>query len=272
MSGPIGVFDSGYGGLTVLKELEKTLPQYDYLYLGDNARTPYGTRSFEVVYEFTLQAVTELFNRGCHLVILACNTASAKALRNIQMNDLPQMAPEKRVLGVLRPSTEQLGHLSRTKHVGILATPGTVQSGSYTIELHKFFPELKVTEHACPMWVPLIENNRHDSFAGQLFLKEDLDSLLNEDPQIDTVALACTHYPLVKDYLTSIAPKNVQIIGQGEIVANSLKEYLDRHPDIENKCLKNGNISFLTTESATIFEEKASTFYDREIKAEKIKL
>lgn len=272
MAGPIGVFDSGYGGLTVLKELERTLPQYDYLYLGDNARTPYGTRSFEVVYEFTLQAVEELFKRGCHLVILACNTASAKALRNIQMNDLPKIAPNKRVLGVLRPSTETLGNLSTSKHVGILATPGTVQSGSYTIELQKFFPELTVTEHACPMWVPLIENNRHDSIPGQLFLKEDLELLLGEDPKIDTVALACTHYPLVKDYLASIAPDNVQIIGQGEIVANSLKAYLDRHPELEKECTKGGNISFFTTESATIFEEKASTFYDRKIKAEKIKL
>lgn len=272
MAGPIGVFDSGYGGLTVLKELEKALPEYDYLYLGDNARTPYGTRSFEVVYEFTLQAVQELFNRGCHLVILACNTASAKALRNIQMNDLPNIAPEKRVLGVLRPSTETLGNLSKSKHVGILATPGTVQSGSYSIELQKFFPDLEVTEHACPMWVPLIENNRHNSIAGEMFLKEDLELLLKEDPKIDTVALACTHYPLVKDFLTSIAPPNVQIIGQGEIVANSLKSYLQRHPEIEKACSKDGGISFLTTESAAIFEEKASTFYDRPIKADKIRL
>lgn len=269
-TGPIGVFDSGYGGLTVLKEMVKVLPEYDYLYLGDNARTPYGTRSFEVVYEFTLQAVQKLFDQGCHLVILACNTASAKALRNIQTHDLPKMDSHKRVLGVIRPSTESIGSLSRTGHVGVLATPGTVNSKSYEIELHKFFPDLVVSQLACPMWVPLIENNEHLSIPGKMFLKADLERLLAQDKQIDTVALACTHYPLVMDYLKEIAPPSVQIVGQGEIVANSLKDYLNRHPELEKRCSKQGKIEFLTTESATIFEEKASMFFERPLVAKRI--
>jgi glutamate racemase len=270
--GPIGVFDSGYGGLTVLKELIKELPEYDYLYLGDNARTPYGTRSFDVVYDFTLQAVTELFNRGCHLVILACNTASANALRNIQVSDLPHLAPKNRVLGVIRPTTESLGHWSKTGHVGILATPGTVQSASYSIELRKFFPNLEVTEYACPIWVPLIENNKHLTEAGRMFLKEDFEALLAKDKQIDIVVLACTHYPLVKDYLLDIAPEGVQVLGQGEIVASRLKDYLYHHPEIDQKCNKSAKVQFLTTEAATIFEEKASMFFEAPIAAMKIKL
>lgn len=270
--GPIGVFDSGYGGLTVLKELKKSLPEYDYLYLGDNARAPYGTRSFEVVYEFTLQAVEELFSRGCSLVILACNTASAKALRSIQINDLPKMAPNKRVLGVIRPSTEHMGDLTKTGHIGILATPGTVKSHSYAIEMHKFFPAVQVSEYACPMWVPLIENNQHDSEGGKYFLKEDFQNLLQQDRAIDTVILACTHYPLVKDYLHEIAPENVQIISQGEIVAERLNDYLMRHQEIETACSKNGKIHFLTTETVEIFEEKASLFYGENVKAESIHL
>lgn len=272
MIGPIGVFDSGYGGLTVLKELKKRLPDYDYLYLGDNARTPYGTRSFEVVYEFTLQAVEELFNRGCSLVILACNTASAKALRSIQMNDLPNLAPEKRVLGVIRPSSEYVGELTKSKHVGLLATPGTVNSGSYSIELAKFFPEVKVTEKACPMWVPLIENNKHNSEAGRLFIKEDFDALIQSDPEIDTVVLACTHYPLVENYLKEMAPKGVQIVAQGKIVAESLADYLKRHPEMELRLSKNKKIKFLTTENPSFFDEKASVFYDAEVQAEHITL
>lgn len=270
--GPIGVFDSGYGGLTVLKELKKHLPEYDYLYLGDNARAPYGTRSFDVVYEFTLQAVEELFSRGCSLVILACNTASAKALRSIQMNDLPKMASNKRVLGVIRPSTEHIGLLTKTNHVGILATPGTVKSLSYSIELSKFFPELQATEYACPMWVPLIENNQHDSIAGKMFLEQDLKGLLNQDPAIDTIVLACTHYPLVSAYLKEIVPTNVQIIAQGEIVAKSLKDYLARHPEIESLCNRGETTHFLTTETTEIFEEKASLFYGQKVKAESIHL
>lgn len=272
IKGPIGVFDSGYGGLTILKELSTQLPEYDYLYLGDNARTPYGTRSFEVVYEFTKQAVFELFERGCHLVILACNTASAKALRNIQMNDLPGYDTTRRVLGVIRPSTEYLGALSTSKHVGILATPGTVNSGSYTIELLKFFPELVITEWACPMWVPLIENDRHLSEAGKMFLKEDLDLLLKKDPQIDTIALACTHYPLVKEYLQSICPENISIFSQGDIVAKQLKDYLIRHPEMDEKCSKLSKIEFLTTENTSVFEAMASRFYNQKIEAQKITL
>jgi glutamate racemase len=263
--GPIGVFDSGYGGLTVLKELKKILPQYDYLYLGDNARAPYGTRSFEVVYEFTLQAVEELFSRGCSLVILACNTASAKALRSIQIKDLPIIAPEKRVLGVIRPSTESLGKLSKTGHIGVLATPGTVKSKSYSIETAKFFPEIKVTERACPMWVPIIENNRQDSEAGRLFLSEDFNALLESDKEIDTVILACTHYPLVANYLKEISPRGIEIISQGEIVANRLKDYLARHAEIDVKCSKDGSLQFLTTETSEIFEEKASLFFGEKV-------
>jgi glutamate racemase len=270
--GPIGVFDSGYGGLTILKALTDRLPQYDYLYLGDNARTPYGTRSFEVVYEFTKQAVYELFDRGCNLVILACNTASAKALRTIQMKDLVGEYASKRVLGVIRPSTEYLGELSRTKHVGILATPGTVKSGSYSLELAKFFPDLVITEHACPMWVPLIENDQHLSEGGKYFLEMDLNLLLEKDKEIDTIALACTHYPLVKEYLISLVPSHIQIIGQGDIVADRLDDYLLRHPEIESVCARNASIQFLTTENAEIFEEKASHFYGAEVKAEKIRL
>ncbi len=270
--GPIGVFDSGYGGLTVLKELKRVLPDYDYLYLGDNARTPYGTRSFEVVYEFTLQAVEELFKRGCSLVILACNTASAKALRSIQMNDLPILAPDKRVLGVIRPSTEIVGNLSKNKHVGILATSGTVKSGSYSLEMAKFFPEVKVSELACPMWVPLVENNEHNSEPGRVFLKKDFEKLFQVDPEIDTVVLACTHYPLVEPYLKSIAPSGVQIISQGAIVAESLKDYLHRHPEVESKCSKQGKSHFLTTEHPSSFDDNASQFYGERIQAEQIHL
>jgi len=270
--GPIGVFDSGYGGLTVLKELKKVLPQYDYLYLGDNARAPYGTRSFDVVYEFTLQAVQDLFSRGCSLVILACNTASAKALRSIQMNDLPIIAPDKKVLGVIRPSTESIGAFTETGHIGIMATPGTVKSKSYSIEMAKFFPEVKVTEYACPMWVPLIENNRQDSEAGRILIKEDFYTLLEIDDKIDTVVLACTHYPLVKEYLTEIAPYGIQIISQGEIVADRLLDYLQRHHEIEKECDKCGLMTFLTTETADIFEEKASLFFGVAVKAQNIHL
>ena len=270
--GPIGVFDSGYGGLTVLKELKKKLPEYDYLYLGDNARTPYGTRSFEVVYQFTWQAVQELFDRGCSLVILACNTASAKALRSIQTNDLPKIAPEKRVLGVIRPSSEYIGNLSNSRHVGIMATPGTVKSNSYSIELAKFFPDLVVTEYACPMWVPLIENNQHESVPGRMMIVQDLDGILTIDPEIDTLVLACTHYPLVQDFLEQKVPKRVQIVSQGEIVARSLENYLFRHPEIEEVCSKNRKMHFLTTETAESFEEKATIFYGEKIHAEKIHL
>jgi glutamate racemase len=269
--GPIGVFDSGYGGLTVLADIRERLPQYDYLYLGDNARAPYGTRSFDVVYDYTLEAVQELFDRGCSLVILACNTASAKALRTIQQNDLPQIAPNKRVLGVIRPSAEVLGSLTKSKHVGILATEGTVKSNSYMLELEKFSPELSIHQQSCPMWVPIIENNRHESDAGKLFIQEDVNCLLEKDPAIDTILLACTHYPLVKSYLEAILPKHISLVSQGKIVAESLIDYLKRHPEIDRECTKNGSLQFLTSENTQVFNEKASVFYNGTVDAEHIK-
>lgn len=270
--GPIGVFDSGYGGLTVLSDIRKQLPQYDYLYLGDNARAPYGTRSFDVVYEYTLEAVKELFSRGCSLVILACNTASAKALRTIQQNDLPTIDPSKRVLGVIRPSAEAIGELTKSNHVGILATEGTVKSESYIIELGKFSPNTKVVQHACPMWVPLIENHRHDSEPGKLFIQEDVACLLEKDPLIDTIVLACTHYPIVKSYIESIVPERIQVISQGMIVAEKLALYMQNHPEIEARCTKNGQTTYLTTENALEFDKKASVFLGGSIQSEHIKL
>jgi glutamate racemase len=270
--GPIGIFDSGYGGLTILAELREKLPQYDYLYLGDNARAPYGTRSFDVVYEFTLQAVQELFDRGCHLVILACNTASAKALRTIQQKNLPTLAPNKRVLGVIRPSTEILGSISQSKHIGVLATQGTVISESYVIEIGKFSPEATVVQHACPMWVPLIENNEHDTHAGREFIQKDLEALLQKDDKIDTIVLGCTHYPVLKSYIESIVPDHVKVIAQGKIVADSLEDYLQRHPEIESKCLKNGTVSYLTSENTEEFDRNASIFAQEEVKSRHVSL
>lgn len=270
--GPIGVFDSGIGGLTILKEIREELPEYDFLYLGDNARAPYGTRSFDVVYEFTLEAVEELFSRGCELVILACNTASAKALRSIQQRNLPLMAPGKRVLGVIRPSTEIIGSLSKTGKVGVLATEGTVRSDSYVIEIAKFFPEIKVYQQACPMWVPLIENHRHNSAPGKSFIREDVETLLAMDPEIDVIILGCTHYPIVKDTIEEIVPAHIKVLSQGEIVADSLKEYLNRHPAMEEHCSKGGKVHFLTTESAATFDEKAWQFIGEEIKSTHIHL
>ena len=265
--GPIGVFDSGYGGLTVLKDIRDRLPEYDYLYLGDNARAPYGTRSFDVVYEYTLEAVKELFSRGCSLVILACNTASAKALRTIQQNDLPLLAPDKRVLGVIRPSTEVIGRLTGTVHVGILATEGTVRAESYLIELKKFAPEIKVVQQACPMWVPLIENHRHESDAGKLFIREDVDALMQRDPRIDTIVLACTHYPIIKNYIQSILPDHVNVISQGKIVAEKLENYLERHPEIEKRCSRNAQVNFLTSENTEVFDQKASAFIGHHVRS-----
>ena len=269
---PIGVFDSGYGGLTILSDIQKRLPQYDYLYLGDNARAPYGSRSFDVVYEFTLEAVKELFDRGCELVILACNTASAKALRTIQQNDLPLLAPHKRVLGVIRPSTEIISEITKTNHIGILATEGTVKSLSYPIEINKFSPDTIVSQHACPMWVPLIENGRHISEGGKLFIQEDVQSLLSSDPQIDVIILGCTHYPILKSYIESIVPENVKVVAQGPIIAEKLEDYLNRHPEIEQKCSKNGKVHFLTTENKIDFDTKASLFLGKEIDSEHIRL
>lgn len=270
--GPIGVFDSGYGGLTILREMRTELPDYDFLYLGDNARAPYGTRSFDVVYEFTLEAVKELFNRGCELVILACNTASAKALRTIQQHDLASIDPDRRVLGVIRPSTEMIGSLSKNARVGILATEGTVKSESYVIEIRKFSPETKVYQQACPIWVPLIENHLHETVPGKMFIQEDVNTLLAQDPEMDVLILGCTHYPIVGEYIRSIVPPHVQVFAQGSIVADRLRNYLARHPEMDARCTRNGEIQYLTTESAAIFDRKASLFLDEEIKSTHIRL
>ncbi len=262
---PIGVFDSGYGGLTVLKEMVARLPQYDYVYLGDNARAPYGNRSFETVYQYTLQCVKWLFEQGCPLVILACNTASAKALRTIQQNDLPVIAPDNRVLGVIRPTTEVVGEYSQTGNVGILATRGTVLSGSYPIEIAKFFPDVRVYQQACPLWVPLIENNEHNSPGADYFVKQYVGKLLAQSDQIDTVILACTHYPLLKDKIASQLPEGHRIISQGEIVAGSLVDYLKRHPEIERRCSQGGDLRFYTTDSPEDFDNHASIFYGKDL-------
>jgi len=264
---PIGVFDSGYGGLTILKELKQTLPQYDYLYLGDNARAPYGPRSYDTVYQYTLEAVNWFFNQGCSLVILACNTASAKALRTIQQKDLPKMAPDKRVLGVIRPTTEILGNFSTTHQVGILGTLGTIQSDSYPIELAKFFPELKVFQQACPLWVPLIENGEQDKPGADYFVKSYLDQLFSQSADIDTLLLACTHYPLLADKIRAYMPKGTNVVTQGVIVATSLAKYLESHPDLAQKCSQSGQLSFYTTDNPQAFELQASTFFGQKIDA-----
>ncbi|MCU0384822.1 MAG: glutamate racemase [Flavihumibacter sp.] len=269
---PIGVFDSGYGGLTVLKKIVDVLPAYDYLYLGDNARAPYGTRSFETVYRYTLDCVKWFFAQGCPLVILACNTASAKALRSIQQQDLPQLAPTNRVLGVIRPTTELIGTLTKTGKVGILATKGTVSSGSYPIEIEKFYPGISVYQEACPMWVPLVENNEHAGSGADYFVKKHLDSLLEKDSSIDTLLLACTHYPLLMDKIKQFLPDGIRIISQGEIVANSLLDYLQRHPEMEPRLSKTGSRRFCTTDDISDFEQHASLFYGEAIQAEKINL
>src|SRR5260221_2169264 len=267
---PIGVFDSGYGGLTVLKKIISKLPQYDYIYLGDNARAPYGNRSFETVYEYTLQCVQWFFDQGCSLVILACNTASAKALRTIQQNDLPRIAPGKRVLGVIRPTTEIIGTYSETKAVGILATNGTVTSNSYTIEIEKFFPGIKVYQEACPMWVPLIENNEHHSHGADYFVKQNIHSIFEKGEDIDVILLACTHYPLLKEKIEEYLPIGVKLISQGEIVANSLKNYLHRHAEIENQCSRGGQITFYTTDSTEDFDNHASLFFGEKVSSRHI--
>jgi glutamate racemase len=262
---PIGVFDSGYGGLTVLKEIVNLLPSYDYIYLGDNARAPYGTRSFETVYEYTVQSVRWLLEKGCPLVILACNTASAKALRTIQQKDLIKRNDISRVLGVIRPTAEIIGNYTKTKKIGILATNGTVESLSYPLEIEKFFPEVDVFQRACPLWVPLIENNEYASPGADYFVKKDVDGLLNHSHEIDAVLLACTHYPLLIEKIKQNVPGNVQIISQGEIVAASLKDYLDRHPEIEQKCSKNSQLQFYTTDSAKDFDRHSAIFFGKEV-------
>ncbi len=264
---PIGVFDSGYGGLTVLKEIVALMPEYDYLYLGDNARAPYGPRSFDTVYEYTLECVKWFFKMNCPLVILACNTASAKALRTIQQNDLPKLDTEKRVLGVIRPTTEVIGQYSTTNEVGILGTIGTVQSNSYPIEIEKFYPHINVYQQACPMWVPLVENSEHASPGADYFIKKYLDQLLSKAKGIDTLLLGCTHYPLLSNKIKQYAPQNVNVISQGEIVAASLKDYLKRHPDMEARCSKNKTLSFYTTDSAEDFENNATIFFGQKVSA-----
>ena len=251
----IGVFDSGFGGLTILKNLQKALPQYDYLYLGDNARAPYGSRSFETIFRYTLQAVRELISRGCPLVILACNTASAKALRSIQQDVLPYEFPDKRVLGIVRPTAEEIGKFSNSGHIGIFGTAGTVSSGSYLIEINHFYPELKVTQHACPMWVPLVEYGERESEGARFFVKKDVDALLAEDPDIDTVLLACTHYPLLEGAIRAALPEKVKLVFQGDIVSEKTVDYLNRHPEMECRLTKNGKTRFLTTDTAKFFEK-----------------
>ena len=270
--GPIGVFDSGYGGLTILDKIREVLPEYDYIYLGDNARAPYGTRSFEVVYEFTRQAVNKLFDMGCHLVILACNTASAKALRSIQMNDLPGIDPARRVLGVIRPTVECVGEISKNQHIGVLATAGTFKSESYPLEIHKLFPEIQVSGTACPMWVSLVENNESQDEGADYFIRKYINQLLSKDPQIDTVILGCTHFPILLPKIRQYIPEHISVIAQGEYVAESLKDYLKRHPEMDAKCTKNGNCQFYTTEAEEKFSESASTFLKQQISVKHITL
>ncbi len=269
---PIGIFDSGYGGLTIFEQIKKHLPQYDYIYLGDNARAPYGTRSFDVVYTYTLQSVKKLFEMGCHLVILACNTASAKALRTIQQNDLNKIDSSRRVLGIIRPTAEVVGKLTQSKHVGLLGTIGTIQSESYPMEVAKIFPEVEIVGHACPMWVPLIENQEHQSEGADYFIKKEIDALIEKDKNIDTLILGCTHYPLVQNKIEQFLPNGIKILSQGEIVAKSLQNYLQRHTEIEQKCSKNATTTFYTTESPEKFSTSASIFLHKNVKANHINI
>lgn len=269
---PIGIFDSGYGGLTVMKEIVKTLPGYDYLYLGDNARAPYGSRSFDTIYQYTLECVKYLFDQNCPLIILACNTASAKALRNIQQKDLPKIAPNRRVLGVIRPTAEVIGKYSKTGHVGVLGTSGTISSESYVIEIQQQFPKLTIHQEACPMWVPLVENQEYDSDGADYFIRQHIESILSKSPKIDTLLLACTHYPLLIDKIKKIAGDKITILSQGEIVAKSLANYLERHPEISQKCTTGGSRRFLTTDSTKDFDAHANFFWGKQIKSEFIHL
>lgn len=271
-SGPIGVFDSGYGGLTILHQMRQLMPQYDYLYLGDNARAPYGPRSFDIVYQFTREAVMKLFDLGCHLVIIACNTASAKALRTIQQNDLPSIDPKRRVLGVIRPTAECIGHITQSRHVGIFATVGTIKSESYVLEIQKLYPDITVTGEPCPMWVPLIENNEYDSPGADYFVEKRIGNLMRRDPKIDTIILGCTHYPLLLNKILKYVPRGVKIIPQGEYVANSLKDYMVRHPEIDVKCSKGGKCHYMTTESVDKFSESAQLFLHETVDVEQVTL
>ncbi|MDR2621661.1 MAG: glutamate racemase [Dysgonamonadaceae bacterium] len=269
---PIGIFDSGYGGLTILEQIRKRLPGYDYLYLGDNARSPYGSRSYEVVYEFTLQAVQWLFRRGCRLVILACNTASAKALRTIQQKDLPVIDPQRRVLGVIRPTVEKINTITGSFHIGILGTQGTITSQSYPLEIEKLFPGMAVECEACPMWVPLVENNEHDKPGADYFIKQHIENVLQKDPLIDTLVLACTHYPLLEKKIRKYLPEGIHLVSQGQLVAESLEDYLRRHPEIAPECSQNATCRFYTTESEEKFASMASMFLKGKIEAERINL
>ena len=270
--GPIGIFDSGYGGLTILDAIRSRLPQYDYLYLGDNARAPYGPRSFSVVYEFTRQAVDLLFRMGCQLVILACNTASAKALRTIQQQDLPQWDSNRRVLGIIRPTAEVIGSLTRSRHIGVLATEGTIKSQSYNMEIQKLHPDISVTGQACPLWVPLVEYNETQSAGADYFVNKYIDQLMAADPLIDAVILGCTHYPLLLEKIRRFMPSTVQVIPQGCYVADSLASYLQRHPEIEQRCTRQGHTSYLTTENPEKFNEQAQHFLRERIEAQQISL
>lgn len=270
--GPIGIFDSGYGGLTILHGIRQLLPEYDYLYLGDNARAPYGPRSFDVVYEFTRQAVVKLFEMGCHLVILGCNTASAKALRSIQQIDLPKIDPERRVLGVIRPTAEVIGSLTKTRHVGVLATEGTIKSESYNLEIRKLYPDIQVSGVACPFWVPLVEYNEADSPGADYFVKKRIDQIMRLDAEIDTLILGCTHYPLLMPKILKYLPQGVRVVPQGEYVAESLKAYLERHPQMEQRCARNGRVNYLTTENPEKFKEQAQIFLHEPVEVENISL
>ena len=271
-AGPIGVFDSGYGGLTILHGIRQLLPQYDYMYLGDNARAPSGSRSFEVVYEFTRQAVLKLFSMGCHLVILGCHTASAKALRSIQQCDLPQVDPSRRVLGVIRPTAETVGQLTRSRHVGVLATEGTIRSESYNMEIGKLHPDITVTGQACPLWAAIVEANEADSPGADYFVKKRIDQLMRRDPLIDTIILGCTHYPLLMNSIVKNVPDGVRIMPQGTYVADSLKSYLERHPEMEAMVTQGGTCRYLTTESEARFGESAQIFLNETVKAEHVEL
>ena len=268
----IGVFDSGYGGLTILRQIRQMLPQYDYIYLGDNARAPYGSHSFDIIYRYTLQAVQALFEQGCQLVILACNTASAKALRTIQQVDLPKLDPLRRVLGVIRPTVEAVGPLSHSRHIGLLATQGTVNSGSYTLELHKLWPDIVVTGQACPMWVPLVENFEFDSPGADYFVKKRIEGILRLDPKIDTLILGCTHYPLLMNKILKYTPPGVRIVPQGEYVAASLQQYLERHDELRQKLSQGGTCKYLTTESTEKFNQSAAMFMHQNVQSEQIEL
>ncbi|MBR2178643.1 MAG: glutamate racemase [Paludibacteraceae bacterium] len=269
---PVGIFDSGYGGLTILRDIQQKMPDRDFIYLGDNARAPYGSRSFDVVYTFTLQCVRRLFEMGCHLVILACNTASAKALRNIQQNDLPRLDPKRRVLGIIRPTVEQVGLTSQTRHIGLVGTTGTVQSKSYPLEFKKLYPDITVTDMACPMWVPLVENNEYNGDGADFFVKKYIDELIKKDEQIDTLILGCTHYPLLIEKIKKYLPERVRIVSQGELIAESLENYLSRHENIDAKCTRNGVTKYYTTESVEKFNEAASIFLNKKVEAQHLEV